>query len=201
MTGDAAGPGRLAWLAGAGAVAGAIIWPIAIANVAATAIPTGGPGEASDVEGSMGPLAIAVLLFSAALGALECRATSEIGLWDLIGDLSIATAAVTLALAAALGSSDLIGPGFVLLFGGSIIVGATGFAGTRRPRWPSALVAIGAGALVACLFLAGALGPAARDGVTQTAFLSVLFYAVGWGWFGVHLVLARPLASHPDEQP
>ena len=200
MTGDAAGLGRLARLAGVGAIAGAIIWPMAIVNLAATAVPAAGAAEAPGVKSSIGPLAIAVLLLSGALVALEFRAKREIGLWDLIGDLSIGTAAVTLTLAAALGASDLIGPGFVLLLAGSIVIGATGLIGTRRPRWASALVGIGAGGLVACLLLAGVLGPAARDGVAQTALLSVLFYAVGVGWFGVHLVTARPLNSRPESQ-
>lgn len=201
MTGDMASPGRLGRLAGAGAILGAIIWPFAIANVAATAIPGSQPGAGPGVEGSIGPLAISLLLFCGAIASLEVRATGQIGLWDLIGDLTIGTATIVLLLASVLGSSSLIGPGFVLLFVGSIIFGVTGYAGRRRPRLGSAMVGLGAAGLVVCLLLAGALGAERLDGVTQTALLSLVFYAVGWGWLGLHLALARPLAPSPDQAP
>jgi hypothetical protein len=143
-------------------------------------------------------MATALLLFSAAIAMLERQATREIALPDLVGDLTIGTATVLVAISAVLGSSGLLGPGFVLLFVGSVIFGATGFDGKRRPRWGSTLVGIGAGGLLACLFVAAAPGVGRPEDVAGIALLCLLLYSFGWAMLGFHLALARPLDPPPD---
>ena len=152
------GPGPVIRLAGGGAVAGAILWPIALSGMATSLVAeAGGSGSGASLNPIL-PLAIALLLFAAAVAALEYRATTDIGFVDLVGDLSIGMAAVVVTLAAVFGAYDLLGPGFAVLFAGSVIFGAAGLNGARRPRWGSALVATGAGGLLACFVVVAALG-------------------------------------------
>ena len=192
-------PGLLARVVGVGAVVGAILWPIALGDMAVRAISVTQEGGQRLAGSPIVPLAIALLLFSAAIAALERGATREIRFRDLVGDLTIATSAVVFALAAVVGSYGLLGPGFLLLFVGSVIFGAAGFDGKRRPRWGSALVGIGAGGLLASLLVAAAFGTDRLDGIAQTALLSLVLYTVGWFWLGLHLALARPLIKAPGE--
>jgi hypothetical protein len=187
------GPGPLVRLAGAGAVAGAILWPIALSGMATSLVADAGPSGSGVGLTPILPLAIALILFAAAVAALEYRATTDIGFVDLVGDLSIGMAAAVVTLAAALGTVELLGPGFAVLFAGSVIFGAAGLNGARRPRWGSALVATGAGGLLACFVVVAALGPGRLGELAQTAMLSLLLYAVGWAWLGLHLVLGRRL--------
>jgi hypothetical protein len=192
------GPGPLVRLAGAGAVAGAILWPIALSGMATSLVAEAG-GSGSGVRlNPIAPLAIALLLFAAAVAALEYRATTDIGFVDLVGDLSIGMAAAVITLAAALGLYDLLGPGFAVLFAGSVMFGAAGLNGARRPRWGSALVATGAGGLLACFVVVAALGAGRLAELAQTAMLSLLVYAIGWAWLGLHLALGRRLEPMSD---
>ena len=140
------------------------------------------------------PLGISLLSFVAVIVVMELRAVPVLKLADLIGDLNVATAAAVFLLAGIVGEAGLLGPGFVVLFVGSVIFGVAGLDGRRRPRWGSALIGSGAGGLLACLFAVGLLGPTGLAGVTEVALLSVLLYSAGWAWLGVHLALARPLA-------
>ena len=192
-------PGLLTRFVGVGAVVGAILWPIALGDMAVRAISVAQEGGAGLAGSQIVPLAIALLLFSAAIAALERHATREIRFPDLVGDLTIATATVVFVIAAVLDSYGLLGPGFVLLFIGSMIYGAAGFDGKRRPRWGSVLVGIGAGGLLASLLAPAALGTDRLDGIVQTALLSLVLYAIGWAWLGLHLALARPLVPPPGE--
>jgi hypothetical protein len=187
------GPGPLVRLIGAGAVAGAVLWPISLSGIASSLVAEAGGGGASAGSNPIVPLAIALLLFAAAVGALERAATTEIRFVDLVGGLSIGMAAVVVALAAILGSLGFLGPGLAVLFVGSIIFGAAGLNGKRRPRWGSALVGSGAGGLLACFVVAASLGASRLDDLAQTAFVSLLLYAVGWAWLGLHLSLGRSL--------
>lgn len=187
------GPGPLARLIGAGAVAGAVLWPISLSGIASSLVAEAGGGGATLSTNPIVPLALALLLFAAAVGALERAATTEIGFLDLVGDLSIGMAAAVVALAAILGSLGLLGPGLAVLFGGSVIFGAAGLNGRRRPRWGSALVGSGAGGLLLCFVVAASLGAGRLDDLAQTAFVSLLLYAVGWAWLGLHLALGRSL--------
>jgi hypothetical protein len=192
------GPGPLVRLAGAGAVAGAILWPIALSGMATSLVAEAG-GSGSGVRlNPIAPLAIALLLFAAAVAALEYRATTDIGFVDLVGDLSIGMAAAVITLAAAFGLYDLLGPGFAVLFAGSVLFGAAGLNGARRPRWGSALVATGAGGLLACFVVVAALGASRLAELAQTAMLSLLVYAIGWAWLGLHLALGRRLEPMSD---
>lgn len=189
---------RVARLTGVGAIVGAILWPIALAGLAATAISAVNDDGAAVRIDSIVPLAGALLLFSAALAMLERQATRELGLTDLVGDLTIGTATVLVLITPALGSYGLLGPAFVLLSVGSVIFGVAGFDGVRRPRWGSVLVGIGAGGLLACLFVAAAAGVGRLDDVAGTAVLCILLYSAGWAMLGFHLAMARPLVRAPD---
>jgi hypothetical protein len=193
--------GRVARLAGVGAIIGAVVWPIALADLGATAISAAEDDGAALGIGTLGPLAGALLLFSAALVTLERQATRELSLADLVGDLTIATATILVVSTLVLGSSVLLGPAFVLLFVGSVILGVTGSDGKRRPRWGSVLVGIGAGGLLACLLLAAMAGPGRLQDLAGTAVLCVLLYSVGWAMLGLHLVRARPLDTSLRPSP
>ena len=59
---------------------------------------------------------------------------------------------------------------------------------------------IGGGGLLACLLAAAAFGIDRVDGIAQPALLSLALYAIGWGWLGLHLALARPLVP-PSGEP
>ena len=177
---------------GVGAIIGAVLWLLALGDLAATAIAVSPDRGVTVGLSPIVPLAIALLLFCAAIVTLERRATVDLRLADLIGDLSIGTATGLFAVAAVLDLPGLLGPGFVLLLVGSVIFGIAGLNGKRRPRWGSALVGIGAGGLLACFLLAAALGVGRLSEFAQTALLSLLLFATGWAWLGVHLALARP---------
>jgi len=197
----AQGAGRMARLAGVGAILGAILWPIALADLGATAIgAVDGDGAAVRVRALI-PLAGALLLFSAALATLEWRATRELGLADLVGDLTIGTATVLVAITTVLGSYDLLGPAFVLLFVGSVIFGVAGSDGKRRPRWGSVLVGIGAGGLLAGMLLAATAGVGSLEDLAGTAVLCILLYSAGWATLGLHLARARPIDPSPHAPP
>lgn len=187
--------GPLARLVGGGAIVGAILWPIALSGIASSLVTEAGDGASASRTNPIVPLAAAILLFAAAVAVLEQSATTDVRFVDLVGDLSIGTAAVVVSLAAALGSYDLLGPGLAVLFVGSVVFGAAGLNGRRRPRWGSALVASGAGGLLACFAVVAALGATRLGDLAQTAMLSLLLYAVGWAWLGAHLALDRQLDS------
>ena len=187
----------LARLVGCGGIVGSILWPVALADLAATAGVAAAPASATLAESSplpILPLGISLLLFVAVIVVMELRAVPVLRLADLIGDLNVATAAAVFLLAGSVGEAGLLGPGFVVLFVGSVIFGVAGLDGRRRPRWGSALIGSGAGGLLACMAVVGVLGPTGLAGVTEVALLSVLFYSSGWAWLGVHLALARQLA-------
>lgn len=187
----------LARLVGWGGIVGSILWPLALADLAASAgvAPVQASAPRSEAEPlPIVPLGISLLLFVAVIIVLEWRAVPVLKLADLIGDLNVATAAAVLLLAGIVGEVGLLGPGLVVLFVGSVIFGVGGLDGRRRPRWGSALIGSGAGGLLACLAAVGLLGPTGLAGVSAVALLSVLLYSSGWAWLGAHLALARPLA-------
>jgi hypothetical protein len=137
-----------------------------------------------------------------ALGVLglELRPRAELGLADLIGDLTIGVAAVLFLVSALLGAPVFLGSAFLLLLLGGIIFGVEGFRHQARPRWPSILVAIGAGGILAFAILGGLIGPSAAGSLDQTVLLGILLFAAGWVWLGVDLLLGRPLAIQPGSQ-
>jgi hypothetical protein len=190
-------PGPLARLAGVGGIAGAVLWPISLTSIAAAGVVPPGGDDLTARSSLVGPSVASILLATLIL-ALEKRAVREPGLLDLVGALSIGTAAGLLMISTAVGSFLLLGPALMLFLGGSIVYGIAGFDGRRRPRWGSALVGIGAGGLLAFVVLAGILGPDALGGFEQTALLSLLLFGTGWGWFGLHLALGRPVVPPPD---
>lgn len=189
--------GPLTRLAGVGGVAGAILWPLALADLAARAV--------SDVQGQAPigldptvPIALAIVLFATITAALERRASTTVGFLDLVGDLSIGTAAAVAVVAAIFGASELMGPTFALLIVGSVLFGAAGLNGKRRPQWGSALVAAGAGGLLASYLVSAAVGVGQVAEVAPTVLLSLLLHAAGWAWLGLHLAVGwsrRPAAG------
>jgi hypothetical protein len=185
-----------------GGVAGAIVWPLALADLAARAV--------SDAQGQVAagldprvPIALAMLLFAAVAAALERRASTTFGFLDLVGDLSIGSAAIVAVVGAAFGASALMGPAFALLIVGSVLFGAAGLSGKRRPQWGSALVAAGAGGLLASYLVAAAVGVGQVADVAPTVLLSLLLHAAGWAWLGVHLAVGRSRgrAAGPGASP
>jgi hypothetical protein len=187
----APGVGAVGRLAGIGLVLGAVFWPLGLAAMGSAALAPTGAGVPSAREIIALP-ALAAVLLSAGVAALEHRASTTIRLRDLVGDLSIGTATVLLVLAAMLDTLIPAGPGLLLLLAGSVVFGFAGFDGRRRPRWASAFVGIGAGATLSFLALGPLLGP------EQTALVGLLLYSLGWGWLGIHLALDRPL-TQPGE--
>jgi hypothetical protein len=194
-------PGPVARLSGWGAIVGAIVWPVGLSLMAETArlAPLRGEMPTRGFAFAGLPVALAILLFAAAVATLELRATTAIRLSDLVGDLSIAMAAAVFLVAMVTDEEGLFGPGFVVLCVGSVIFGLAGLDGRRRPRWASALIGAGAGGLLACLVSIGTLGPAGLEGVAGAALVSILLYSAGWAWLGVHLALARPLATRAED--
>jgi len=191
-------PGLVARLVGVGAILGAIVLPLALGDLGATLMTDA--EEGAPAMRPVLPLAASLLTFSAALATLERRAARELGLSDLVGDLTIGTATVLVAITPLVGSYVLLGPGFVLLFVGSVIFGVAGFDGKRRPRWGSTLVGVGAGGLLATLLVVAAAIGRVED-IAGTALLCLLLYSVGWAMLGLHLALARPLVGTPDAAP
>lgn len=182
--------------AGLGLIVGAACWLLGLGSLAAAGL-AAGPGVSGSASGLVLPLAIAGLLFTIGIVALETRATRELRLPDLVGDLSIATGAGILVLVVVLGALAPLGPGLMLFHVGAVVFGIAGFDGRRRPRWPSALIGIGAASFLGYLLLGGSLGGDVRAGFAQTAFLGVLLFCAGWAWLGVHLALGRPLDPVP----
>jgi len=191
---------RLTRLAGVGAVAGAILWPLALADLAARAV-SDARGQASGGLDPTVPIALAMVLFALAAAALERRAQADFGFLDLLGDLSIGVAAAVAVVAAAFGASGLMGPAFALLVVGSVLFGVAGLNGQRRTRWGSAFIAAGAGGLLASYIVTAAVGVGRVADVAPTVLFSLLLHAAGWAWLGVHLAVGRsrgPTEASPD---
>ncbi|HVA87823.1 MAG TPA: hypothetical protein VNF73_16075 [Candidatus Saccharimonadales bacterium] len=188
--------------AGIAALAGAILWPVALAYVASGALSDCATASGCTIDRSLlGPIGIAGLLIAIGVAGLELRATSTIGLFDLIGDLTLGTAGALLVLAAIAGSLGLLGPGLLLTLIGSVIFGAKGWDGQRRPRYGSLLIAMGAGTVIVFLLLASTVGTATVGGFETTALGGFLLFSLGWAWLGVSLALGRPLAPAPARRP
>jgi hypothetical protein len=147
--------------------------------------------DCSADRATLGILALAAILLAVGVVGLELRASREPGLLDLVGDLSIGTAALLAALAFILGTFGLALPGLLLLLVGSTVFGIGGYFRGARPQMASALVGVGAGAFL--FFLVG--GPATADnlGGATPLLVSLLSFIVGWIWLGADLLLARPL--------
>ena len=181
-------------------MAGAIVWPLGLADLAARAV-SDARGQASSGLDPTLPIALAMLLFALAAAALERRAQTDFGFLDLVGDLSIGVAAVVAIVAAAFSAAGLMGPAFALLVVGSVLFGVAGLNGQRRPRWGSAFIAAGAGGLLASYLVAATVGVGQVADVAPTVLLSLLLYAAGWAWLGVHLAIGRartPAGASPD---
>ena len=144
-------------------------------------------------------IALAPVLFALTALGLELRTPRFFGLGDLIGDLTIGTAAGLFVLAVLLGTVGFLGPGLLLLLIGSIVFGIVGFRNGARQRLASAVVAIGAGSLMFLLLTGATAGFGAG---LETPFLfGLLLFGVGWGWLGGHLLLARPLPIPAGRAP
>lgn len=175
-------------------IVGAALWLLGLGSLAAAGLARGVDITASASALSQ-PIAVAGLLFTIGLIALELRATRDLRLIDLAGDLSIATGVGLFALAAVLGSFAPLGPGLLLFHIGAVLFGAAGFDGQRRPRWGSVLVGVGGASLLVYLVLGGLLGPDAQNGLGQGAFIGEILLVAGWAWLGLHLALGRSLAA------
>ena len=183
---------------GLGALLGGALWPIALFDYGIAIGTTCGPAGCSLGEANPMTIAAAVVLISLGVAGLELRPRAQLGLLDLIGDLTIGAAAALFVISALLGATVFLGSAFLLLLLGGIIFGVEGFRHQARPRWPSVLVAIGAGGILAFALLGGLLGPAAAGSLDQTVLLGILLFAAGWVWLGIDLVLGRPLAIQPE---
>jgi hypothetical protein len=169
---------------------GAILWPFSLVLLGAAAS-TCTPTNCSGDRATLGIAALAPVLLAIGLIGLELRASREPGLADLVGDLSIGTAAALHVLAFVLGTVGFVGPGLLLMLIGSTIFGVGGYLFGGRPRMASALVGIGAGGHL--FFLIGGAIAADSLGGPTPALLSLLVFSLGWVWLGADLVLARPL--------
>ena len=184
-------PSNTIRLAGISAILGAVLWPFSLILIGTAASTCSASGCSGDRE-SLGLAALAPMLLVVGIVGLELRARRELQLLDLIGDLSIGTSALLFGLAFILGTVGFVGPGLLLLLIGSVVFGFAGYRLGGRPRIPSILVAVGAGAFLFFL-VGGAISPDAAGGTTPSIF-SLLVYSAGWVWLGVDLLLARPLA-------
>lgn len=191
-------PTRNQRLAGVAGILGAALWPVSIL-VIADATQTCTPSACEVSRGSLLLIALAPILFAVTVLGLELRTTRFFGLGDLIGDLTIGTAATLFGLTVISGAVGFLGPGLLLLLIGSIVFGLVGFRNGARQRLASAVLAIGAGTLLVLL----ATGATAGFGAgLETPFLfALLLFGVGWGWLGGHLLLARPLPIPPGRHP
>jgi hypothetical protein len=181
-------------------VAGAILWPVGLVVFASA----GGSAclTAADCLPSVSfLLALATLLLAIAVAGLEIRAPGELGLFDLIGDLSIATSAAVFVVAAISGAVGLIGPAFLLILIGSLIFGARGWNGRRRSQLGSTMVGLGAGTELLFALLASTAGTSTVGGFESAALMGLLIFSIGWAWLGVHLFLGRPLVPQPYREP
>jgi hypothetical protein len=183
-------PSRTVRLAGICGIVGALLWPLTIIAIADASQRC--TSEGCDVgRGNLLLIAVAPILFALTVLGLELRTPRWFGMGDLVGDLTIATAAVLFILTFAIGAIGFLGPGLLLLLVGSIVFGLVGFRNGARQRLASAVVAIGAGSLLFFLFAGAASGFGA--GLETPWLFSLLLYGIGWGWLGGHLLFARPL--------
>jgi hypothetical protein len=190
-------PTRNQRLAGIAGILGALLWPVSILVIAdTTQTCTQAACEVSRTD--LAIIALAPFLFAVTVLALELRTARFFGLGDLIGDLTIGTAAGLFILATLAGTVGFIGPGLLLLLVGSVVFGLAGFRNGARQRLASAIVAIGAGSLLFLLLTGATAGFGAG---LETPFLfGLLLFGVGWGWLGGHLLLARPLPIPPGRE-
>ncbi len=188
--------------AGVAALVGAILWPLALLALADASLSDCVNGASClPASTAVAPLALATILMTVGIAGLETRAPGEMGLADLVGDLTIGTAAALFTLVVALGAVGLIGPGFLLLVIGSVIFGVRGWNGRRRAQFGSMLVAIGMLTVLVFVLLASTVGTSTVGGFESPALVGLLIYAVGWGWLGLSLALGRPLAPPPYKDP
>jgi len=177
-------------LLGIAGILGAALWPVTIVTIANASAACAGTTCEVD-RGSLLVIGLAPIFFAITVLGLELRTRRFAGMGDLVGDLTIGTAAALFFLSFAIGAIGFIGPGLLLLLIGSIIFGIVGFRNGARQRLASAVVAIGAGSLLFFLFAGAASG--LGEGLETPLLLSLLLYGIGWGWLGGHLLLARPL--------
>jgi len=188
-------PSQRVRLLGMAGILGALLWPVSLvvlANIAGSC-----PETACEADrGSIGVAALAPVLIGLTALGLELRARHTPGLGDLVGGLTIATAATLFLLSFVTGAIGFVGPGLLLLLIGSSIFGMMGYLSGARQRVASAVLAIGSGFMVVFLF-SGALGSEGLGGETP-AILALLLFSTGWGWLGAHLLAARPLPIPPQ---
>ena len=127
-------------------------------------------------RGSLGLMAISPVLLVIGLLGLELRARHELGLGDLVGDLTVATSASLFVLAFVAGITGLVGPGLLLMLVGSLVFGIVGYLNGARQRIASAVVAIGAGSV-----LLGAGGLAAKKSATCSVAAPLASLAIALG--------------------
>ena len=183
-------PSRTVRLAGLAGIIGGLLWPITFIQLASLAATCTSADCAVDRIGlaiaALSPICLAI----AVLG-LELRARHTPGMGDLVGDLTVGTSAALFVLSLVIGAVGFVGPGLLLLLIGSLIFGAVGYRNGARQRMASAVVGIGAGALLLLLLF----GPLAGLGTAleTPTIVALLLVAMGWAWMGAHLLLARPL--------
>ncbi len=191
-------PSRLMRLAGLAGIVGGLLWPITFIQLATIAANC--TTAVCDVErGALLVAAISPVCLAIAVLGLELRARRLAGMGDLVGDLTIGTAAALFVLSLVVGAVGFVGPGLLLLLIGSAIFGVVGYRNGARPRMASAFVGIGAGGMLV-LLLAGPLAGLGNAVETPTV-LALVLVALGWSWLGAHLLLARPLPMLVKEPP
>jgi hypothetical protein len=191
-------PTRNVRLAGIAGILGAVLWPASIFVIVDTT-QTCTPSACAVSRVDLAVIALAPFLFAVTVLALELRTPRFFGLGDLIGDLTIGTAAGLFVLAVLVGTVGFLGPGLLLLLIGSVIFGIVGFRNGARARLASAVVAIGAGTMLFLLLTGATAGFGAG---LETPFLGgLLLFGIGWGWLGGHLLLARPLPIPAGREP
>ena len=135
-------------------------------------------------------MALSPACLAVAALALDLRVPRTPGLGDLIGDLTIGTAAILFVAAAVTGVVGMVGPGLLLLLIGSFVFGTVGYLNGARHRLASGIVAIAAGSVLLFLVLGASNG---GSGFETPAILGLTMFSIGWGWLGGHLLLGRPL--------
>ena len=183
---------------GLGALIGGVLWPFALVAVFVSIAETCGPAGCSFSAVSLLPIAASILLLVVGVVGLELRPRPPLGLLDLIGDLTLGVAAGLFVVAWLFAAPVFLGSAFLLLMVGGVVFGIEGFRHGARPRWPSVLVAIGAGAVLAFAVLGGVGGQGATGGFDQTIVLAILLFSTGWAWLGIDLLLGRPIAIQGD---
>jgi hypothetical protein len=185
-------------LAGVAGLAGAVLWPVSL-GIFAGAAATCTSAVCNVDRGSLGIAALSPILLGLTVLGLELRAPHTLGMGDLVGDITVATAGALFLLAFLAGAVGLVVPGLLLLLIGSTIFGIVGYMNGARQRLASAVVAIGAGSFLMFLF-GGALGGSGA-GLETPTLLALLLFGIGWGWLGGHLLLARPLPIPSKQGP